>query len=319
MVVGKTQAHESNPFIQRQFMSNSITLFGAAHFDRTGWLDAPAEEGRSNPGRFEECIGGAALNVAGVLSSMGMSPRLISRLGNDELADNLFSTAKQRGVDVCAQRSTQHNTGTYTSLIEPNGSLFIALADMAVYDGFDIAPHLDDIRAAKCDSFICVDANLPKEQIEKIVKNTPARCVGLTVSKAKSNRLSCVLPHLDMLFSNRAEVLELTGASSLELAIKSLQTNGPKNTIISDGADAVWVIEGDEVRNIAVPTLNEVVDVTGAGDALVGGTLFGLSNGYSLVNSVEIGVQAAQKMIQTKGPWCPNLAGALDISSTSNS
>ena len=234
-----------------------------------------------------------------------MSPRLISRLGNDELADNLVSTAKQRGIDVSAQRSTQHNTGTYTSLIEPNGSLFIALADMAVYDEFDVTPHLDDIRAANSDSFISVDANLAKEQIEKIVKNTPARCVGLTVSKAKSNRLSSVLPYLDTLFSNRAE-FGLTGTSSLELAIKTLQTNGPQNTIISDGADAVWVIEGDEVQNIVVPTLNEVVDVTGAGDALVGGTLFGLSNGYSLMNSVEIGVQAAQKMIQTKGPWCPN-------------
>ncbi len=296
--------------------SPRIALIGAAHFDRTGWLAASADAGCSNPGRFEEHPGGTALNIAGVLSSLKISSQLFTHLGDDELAYQLITTARQRNIDIFSQHSHHNNTGTYTSMVEPDGSLFIALADMAIYDEFDASIYTNNLQGFGKKDFVGIDANLPASELQKLALSTPARIVGFTVSKAKAARLSGTLDQLDTLFTNSIEVCALTKTSNVQGAIKSLQSAGIPNTVISDGEKAVWILENASVTKLAIEPLYNVIDVTGAGDALAGGTLFGLHQGQSLTKAVEIGVRAAQKMIQTKGPWCPDLIDILDVPST---
>jgi pseudouridine kinase len=53
---------------------------------------------------------------------------------------------------------------------------------------------------------------------------------------------------------------------------------------------------------------SEVVDRTGAGDALTAGVVFGLLNDFPIDEAVRLGVSAATLTLQCKETVCPDLS-----------
>jgi pseudouridine kinase len=73
---------------------------------------------------------------------------------------------------------------------------------------------------------------------------------------------------------------------------QALCQRGAGSAVVSSGKDGVAFATADAC--IELPAVAaEVVDVTGAGDALVAGTLYGRLTGCSPTRSLEIGLNAA--------------------------
>ena len=291
-------------------VSKTIVLAGAAHIDRTGRLNERSSLHCSNPGWFDETVGGTSLNVASILASLGSRSKLITQLGDDMPAKQIRFESADRGIELIAFSPSAQNTGTYTSVLEPDGNLLIALADMAIYD--NLPDHIVDkalVTANESDIF-CVDANLPEATINKLLECSAQFKVAFTVSKAKASKLRSSIGSLDLLFSNRVEMaalMELPENWQSDAMVEKLSVSGIKSCVISNGAEDVFLWDGKGVLTLPVEPKQKVVDVTGAGDGLAAGTLHALNNGAPLAKAVQFGIRVANAIIDVPGPWRPDL------------
>ncbi|MGH6958958.1 MAG: carbohydrate kinase family protein, partial [Dongiaceae bacterium] len=94
------------------------------------------------------------------------------------------------------------------------------------------------------------------------------------------------------LFCNQAEATALTGRSELRAAARRLHERGVRHIGIGLGRRGMFVSNGENRRIVpALPA--RVVDATGAGDAAVAGTLYGLLRGHDLAAAARYGQAAA--------------------------
>ena len=164
---------------------------GAAHLDRNGVLFDRSELGKSNPGRFKQFAGGAAFNVASIFAAHGGVADLCSILGQDEAAKIIESACRQRAIGFHPQKSDAFPTASYTAIMEPDGQLAIAVADMSIYEAFDSQLIEWPQEEQASETWLCIAANLPHDTIAKVVEKTSGPCAGLTTSSAKAGSKGC--------------------------------------------------------------------------------------------------------------------------------
>lgn len=292
-----------------------IVVAGAAHIDRSGWLSAPSALGCSNPGQFDERPGGTALNIARNLAALQTKVNLISLVGRDPAGSWLREEIKAYGIKPHVEgiKGLDAHTGTYTSVIEPDGSLLVAVADMAIYEQFSADQAAHAANQLTQTDWICVDTNLPPAEISQLLNMSNASKAGVTVSTAKAPRMREFAHQLDVVFTNIAEAhalcgFELADNQPLPKIAAALSKLGVGKAVISRGDKPLVLIDAGNVEELKVAPIQRVTDVTGAGDALVGAALFALTQGCELVDAAAYGIKAAQATIQIRGAICPDLA-----------
>ena len=277
--------------------------------DRLGQMNQNVELKTSNPGKFSEYPGGAALNSASIFTALGGIARLHSMLGNDSAAQEVRGACQQRSIALSDNYADA--TATYTALLNADGTLVVALADMAAYDHFDAKSILPAITSLEKCQWLFIDANLPAGQLKIIAESARCPVAASAVSMAKCERLIACLPKLDVLFCTRTEATALfklpqsCNAGEIALAAQSAKL---KSLVVSDGEHPIICAQNGRVEFILVPPVDPIVDVTGAGDALAAGTLYDLCRGILLAQSVCLGIKAAQSVLDTVGPWRQNLS-----------
>ena len=293
-----------------------IVVAGAAHLDRLGRTERPAVADTSNPGSFQNTLGGAALNVASSLATLGEDVTLVSCVGDDVTGRDVIDGLAARGVATQISTLPDQNTATYTAIVSNNGDLMIGLADMACYAQFDPTNAAQSLAALKSSDWLLVDANLPSSAIETAVDMVECKIAAMTVSSAKAKNLRPILGKIDTLFTNTSEVKALTGlrgkVSTADM-IAGLQKLDVTSAVITNKAQNVLVFDGDQYSEISVPP-SPTADVTGAGDGLVAGCLFELMAGKSLNDAVKTGICVAQAILQVTGPYLPHLKSKLTVS-----
>ncbi|MFD2204591.1 carbohydrate kinase family protein [Kiloniella antarctica] len=291
-----------------------VLCIGAAHWDVRSQSQEPVRRGTSNPVSVSRYPGGVAHNVAVNVCRLGSKTGLVSRWGNDSAGDAIQSLLTDKGLTVIPlPRSMIYPTATYTAVLEPNGELAFGLADMAIYDDFT-----EDILAALKSDFKSfpiwfVDTNLPIETLDVLTRWQQGNgfIAADAVSVAKSSKLLSVINRLDLLFCNRDEAAELTGTSlkvesDIVAAGKELILQGARAVIITMGSLGVHLFDGEGHRYFQAKTV-DVVDVTGAGDSLIAGTLSGISRGYDLEHSLQLGLATAAFTLKKQGATTEDL------------
>lgn len=274
-----------------------FTLAGAAHRDRTARIDGRDAMGRSNPGTWTECFGGAAWNVAVDLAALGRKPMLHTVLGMD--AADFAKVADGFGLTLEAQRGLAQ-TASYSAIVDRSGDLLLAVADMEIYREF--SP--EDVPA--CPTLV-VDANLEPEAIEEL-SATAETVVALAVSAAKAERLLPAIENINVLFANASEVDAMGGLDRLAAVIPLI--------ISSDGSHPLRVTEHGTALTFPVPPCTIAGDVVGAGDALVAGFLHLWADGRAVEDCARFGVACAQAILAVNGPARHDLLQAANESMT---
>jgi len=282
-----------------------IACVGGAHVDRHGMLRGPLVLGTSNPGTVHSDLGGVARNVAQNLARLGCRVVLCSRVGNDEAGRQVLGQPLDTSLITISDASP---TASYTAILESSGELVIGLADMDVYDEVTpaiLAPALPRLREAE---LWFVDANLPGETIAWLLREAPWMVAVDAISVAKSRRLTPLLAGIRYLFCNTAQAGSMADdrfGSAVDAA-RALMAMGAASGIVTAGASGIAVYESGEVA--PMPALKAVPrDVTGAGDALVAGTLYGLSNGHNLRTAARLGLAAAAIAVESEKSAAPSL------------
>jgi len=261
-----------------------VVCVGAANLDRKLRSLAALALHTSNPASQSESFGGVARNIAENLARLGTPVALLSATGNDSSGAALLAHAEAVGIDTHgALRLDGAASGTYTAVLDANGEMAVALADMALYDR--LTPAFVAARQAQLATaaLVVADLNLPLDTVEALVDNARRVDVPLVlvaVSEPKMARLPCDLSGVRLLILNAGELAARVGQpldsdAAIEAAMRTVQAQGAAALVVTRGARGVLVTTDNGIAHLPAPQA-EVVDVTGAGDAFAAAVCWSL-------------------------------------------
>lgn len=295
-----------------------VACIGAMHLDVKARVIGEAHPGTSNPSVTVRTPGGVAGNVARNLGRLGLPTTLFSIVGDDAAGHALLGELHAASVDTSGvQHSSGPPTASYLAILDREGRLLMAAADMEIYDALDpawadrVGPGLGEFEAW------VIDANLPGPTLARLIRYAgKALVLADPVSVAKAPRLATALPRLDVLFPDRAEALALAGLpaggeASVTAAAAAIRQRGVRRVVVSLGWRGVYLDDGVLPRQVPALPARSMVDVTGAGDAQIAGYVYGLSREGTGRSPIEWAMAAASLTVETIDSVRADLTPAL--------
>jgi sugar/nucleoside kinase (ribokinase family) len=253
--------------------------------------------------------GGAGANAAVWLAAAGAEVRFVGRVGAADLARHAM-VFRAAGVDARLVPDTRRPTGTIVILVEPDGG-----RTMLTDRGANLGLCVDDLPDALLDGrdalhlsgYTLFDPEVAAAALD-LVGRARGRGLALSVDPASVGFLAAHGPgafldaigHVEVLFPNAAELRLLTGTDDLDVAARAL-LEVAEVVVVTLGADGALAVdrEGGSVRRPALDA--EVVDTTGAGDALAGAFLAAHLTGATLEDALARGVAAGARAVTVVG------------------
>jgi len=120
------------------------------------------------------------------------------------------------------------------------------------------------------------------------------------VDRHRTDFLELVRGGVDILFANQNEITSLYELNSFEEAAGAVRAEAEIAVLTRSELGSV-VISGDETYEISADSVENLVDVTGAGDLYASGFLFGLTRALPLETCGRLGSLAASEIISHIG------------------
>ncbi len=296
----------------------AVLVIGAAGTDIVGRATAPLQTGTSNPGRVRVSHGGVARNIAENLARLGTETVLITAVGDDERGARLLAQAAQAGV------STEHAivapgqpTGAYLALLDDLGGLHLGLDDMNVVNAITPA-HLRERRLLfKEAAAVVMDANLPPKTLAAAVALARRAKVPIAADPTSVSLAPRLKPHLADLWlitPNEPEA-EVLCPHPVPHADRDQVIDAARH-LVGLGVDIAIITMAEFGVGYATPHTSghvpaiqtEIVDPTGAGDALTAAVIFALMQEIPLDEAIRLGAAAASLALRSPGSVAPNLS-----------
>jgi pseudouridine kinase len=293
-------------------------VIGGAGIDIVGRLKSELRTDTSNQAHIRYTFGGAARNIAENLARLGQHVSLITAIGEDEDADRMLLGLTKAGVNVGAvMRTSQFNTGTYLAVINPAGRLEFALDDMRIVSCLtpEYLRQFSDLFLEA--SFLVLDTNLPKESLRAAMSLAKRARLPVCADPTAASLAHRLKPYLSRMYlitpnSHEASILcdpprTITNRRQALEGAKCLVSQGVQIAIITL-AEHGLVYATTETSGYIPAIRTEVLDPTGAGDALTATVIFALLNGIELDEAVRLGVSAASLTLRYGGAVVPDLS-----------
>ena len=281
-----------------------IPCIGSAHWDVIGRTGIATTEGFDVPGRIDRRPGGVAMSIAASLAHFGMTPTLLSAIGEDDEGERLISLASEIGIDTtCVYRMAELPTDSYMAIEGPNG-LIAAIADAHSLEaaGDRILRPLADGRLGSPEAPfagpIALDGNLAGALLAEIAKSPLFENADLRVAPASPGKAERLSPLLDMpnatIYVNVEEAGILCGSrvNNAPEAARALLELGANRVLVTNGEHAV--ADGSRTGVVqADPPPAKVARVTGAGDTFLAAHVAAEVAGAPPMEALHEGLRAA--------------------------
>jgi len=297
------------------FTPPPITLLGGINMDVSVHAHSPLRAGDSNPGQVQCSPGGVARNVAENLSRLGLDARLLGVLGDDVFGEALRAAGKAVGLDMRACLTLPgQRSATYVCLHRADGDMDVAVNDMDIMDALTPAllqPQLAPLRSA---AVLVADCNLRPEVWQWLAAEVAHPALfAEAVSVAKCMRLGPVLAQVHTLKANRLEAQALSGRDIASVqdacdAALQLHRRGVGRVFISLGAQGVAWCDADGRCGHRAARAVPVRSATGAGDALMGGLVYGHQRGWPLEEALAWAMACAEITLGSPAANAPALS-----------
>lgn len=289
-------------------MTNHIYCIGGANIDCKLKSSVPLSQKTSNPVTSSTAYGGVARNVAENLARWTSNIHLQCIVGNDNEGRQLLAHVRRAGVNIETCLALDHRkTSQYYAILDRNGEVHMALADMEIYHHIPLYPFTHSWQEWLEDSLIFVDANLPVNILCRAIQIAAQKNLKICidpVSAIKAKALPAQLEHVYLIKPDLLEAAAMTGMPIHSIndcirAGKLLLERGVKNVVISLGKSGYVIVNQEVEEYIETMVFSEIVDATGAGDAFIAGILLGLQQGLTIVKCCQMGAAAAAYTIQS--------------------
>ncbi|MEN8768714.1 MAG: PfkB family carbohydrate kinase [Candidatus Arcticimaribacter sp.] len=234
-----------------------------------------------------EKIGGAPLNVALRLKSLGVATTIVSKVGKDQLGKRLIDFIHQQGIGTeYIQQDAQFETGKVNVTLDQSGAASYEIAYPAAWDKIDLVPTLEE-EVAQADLFLfgsLVTRDVAsKKSLLALLKKASFKVfdVNLRAPHYSQTLIEDLMQKADLIKFNDEELAEISKAmgcqeKSLEKQLRfiSAKTNTPKVCVTKGGDGALLLLNDQLYDQKGFPI--KVVDTVGAGDSFLATLLEGI-------------------------------------------
>ncbi len=247
-------------------------------------------------------IGGGATNAVATFRGLGISCGCCTKVGLDEVGDEIIQDLKKRGVDT--RYITKHatlKTGYSTVLIAPSGdrSILVYRGASSDFNPKDITPEL------KAQWFYLTTAKGKMNFVDKVFSVAKKNKTKIFWNPGKGELqkgLRALEPYIAQtaIFSvNKEEAEMLVGKKSIQVLLARLSSLA-EMVLITDGKKGAYYASRDEY--FFIPSLGtKALNATGAGDAFGSGFLAGYVLTKDWKTAAKVAVLNADGVIQEMG------------------
>ena len=263
-------------------------------------------------GPATESSGGSAANTIVGVASFGARAAFIGKVKDDELGRAFAHDIRAARVAFDVKpASNGPSTARCYIMVTPDGertmNTFLGAAQ-------DLKPSDIDEKAVADAAIVYLEGYLwdPPQAKEAFVKaaaiaHKAGRRVALTLSDSfcvdryRAEFLDLIKKGtVDIVFSNEHELHSLYETADFDTAVKALQQDA-KLAVVTRSEKGCMVVHREGLEAVNAMPIEQVVDVTGAGDLFAAGFLVGHSRGKDHRTAAQLGALAAAEVIQHVG------------------
>jgi pseudouridine kinase len=300
-----------------EYSDYRVLVVGAAGFDmKVRPQETTVSLGQSNPGEINWGWGGVARNIAENMARLGAEVHLVTAVGNDKWGNDLLHQLVGLGVDTSdCIISDANTTASYVALYQVDAQMWVAFDDMSVVRQITPGYLYRLRRLVRETDMICIDANILPSSLKTLMRLAKKYDVPVSADPTTAILAPRLIPHLSELCLitpniSEAEVLlgkQLDTDYAISEGARELVRAGVDLAIITLGAQGLYYATSAESGRLSAFPV-DMVDPTGAGDALTAAVAYGLLSGVSPGESVRLGMAAASQTLTCKQTVCPTLS-----------
>lgn len=278
-----------------------ILVVGGSNIDYIGKSFAPLREYDSNPGTVEISFGGVARNIVENLANLGVELTFITAIGNDPLGVKMENQLKEIGVKVIKPDCSSFITASYLAIHDEKGEMEIAICDSTVTKLID-KEFLENYKSLiKESDYVVIDTNLSVETLGYLLTNYPnQKFICDTISTSKASKIK-----------NYLDKIYLLKANEYEYDIIKNQPQMPKHLVVTRGSKNLYYYHDLIKEEIKVEKVENIINATGAGDAFLAATIYGVINDYSFLQAFSLGLKASKLTLESEEAVSKNIADIL--------
>ena len=243
-------------------------------------------------------IGGAPLNLALRMQSLGCEVAMISCVGHDTDGDEIVAHVKSQGLDTTGILQTkEYPTGLVQVYVNERGSASYEISYPSAWDKIQLTDYARSL-VADADvliygSLVCRD-EVSKHSLEELLKNTIYKVfdANLRPPHYTPATIESLIKSASFIKFNDEELLEIaTGMGSTYILVEdnmefiANQTKTRSMCVTKGKHGAVLMWEGNLYNNNGYPV--KVVDTVGAGDSFLATLIMGLLTGQDPQHAID--------------------------------
>lgn len=255
-------------------------------------------------------LGGAPFNVAWHLRGFGLSPLLLSRVGLDAAGISALEQLRDWGLDTSLiQADSEHPTGTVTIAIRNGQHDFDIIADQA-YDHIDYLTAAHTLRSQDISLLyhgtLASRGTASRTTLHHLRETLTAPNfidINLRTPWWQAEEVHTMIRNAAWVKLNEEELHALTPEKKGNISV-SRQFAADHNIgrlLVTRGEAGAMLVDGNTIHECAAPSLDNLVDTVGAGDAFSAVMLYGLSRQWPLQRSLRHAAEFAAAICTQRG------------------
>ncbi|MCX8053819.1 MAG: PfkB family carbohydrate kinase [Armatimonadetes bacterium] len=240
---------------------------------------------QAKPGGFEliedyKVEGGGLTGTAIVAASrLGAQTKLLGRIGDDDVGDQIVEGLKREGVDTSLLIRVP-GAKSYFSIIHVDADT----AERTIYGrkevNIDCSTNLIPLNALEGADAVLLDPHWP-EGARAVAKRAIDLGIPIVLDMIIRPEVIDILAMSDYPIITRKSALNFAGTNDYSAAIAAIRSLGPKAAVITCGDEGAYYADENEEGHVEAFKVN-AVDTTGAGDVFHGAFAFGLTQGWKV-------------------------------------
>lgn len=269
----------------------------------------PAAGEEAEVSKLIECGGGSGTNTAVFLAQIGGHVGLIGCVGEDEQGEYLWSELARAGVVMHGVHRVPGIRTALAFLVTTDNGEWTCFVHRGAYA--KLSPeHIDESYLGTATwlhipGFAALSQN-QQAAVRKAIDIAAERGIPVSLDPGwplvMRYRPWCLhlFERMQMVFPNRYEAAQLTGASTVDEAASRILEMGPSVAVIKDGARG-FLVASSEARYWIPAIKVSVADTLGAGDGIAAGFLYGVQKGWPLRRSAYFAAALAARVCMHAG------------------
>ena len=257
-------------------------------------------------GTFLMNPGGKGANQAVAASRMGGTVTLISKTGNDVFGKQSVMLYNAENIKTNYIFSDSlHPSGVALITVDSSGENCIVVASgaNAYLTPADIDKTGNEIETS---DLVLMQLEIPIETVEYVAEMANKKGIKVILNPAPARALSNnLLKNLYIIVPNKSEAeilsgIKVTDIESAKQAANIISAKGVDIVVITLGSQGALIKEYDEYHFVEAYKV-DTIDTTAAGDTFCGSVCVGLSEGRSVLDSVQLAAKAAALTVTRMG------------------